>query len=141
MFLRCKLSYYLVQLPCYDQVITGILPYGDSDKDKMVADISRGKRPSRPRGLSQNKWLHGPVWDAITTCWSDLPEQRYELSIVYRVFSEYGQREAQRRRFLPRITSLFQFLRESEPEIERSTGEMDKAGFSAFPSLPIPRLT
>jgi hypothetical protein len=99
----------------------------------MTADIKEGIRPSRPTDPSRNKWLQDPVWDAITTCWSDLPEQRYELSIVYRVFSKHGQPEVQRRRFLPRIASLFQFLRESEPEIERSIGEMDKAGFSTIP--------
>jgi hypothetical protein len=80
---------------------------------------------------------------------------------VYQIFSEYGRQETQnigpgdlntrhsghltvakmscveigqqqRGRFIPRITSLFQFLRESEPEIERNVSEMDKAGFSAF---------
>jgi hypothetical protein len=60
--------------------------------DKMADDITRGKRPSRPTDPSQNKWLQDPVWDAITTCWSDLPEQRYELSIVYHVFSSMVSR-------------------------------------------------
>jgi hypothetical protein len=89
---------------------------------------------------------------------------------VYQVFLEYGQQESQnvklgdlntlhnrhsttaetshietgqqqRVRFLPRITSLFQFLRESGPEIERLVTEMDKAGLSGSPPLPIPRLT
>jgi hypothetical protein len=167
MFLCCKLSYYLVQSPCYDQVLTGILPYGNNNRFRMAYNITYGKRPSRPTDPSQNKWLQDPVWDAIMTCWSDTPKQRYELSIVYHVFSGDGQLEAgnvrlgelnthhnrdlttagieagpqQRRRFFPQITSLFQFLRESEPEIEKSVGEMDKAGFFAFPPLPIPRLT
>jgi hypothetical protein len=49
---------------------------------------------------------------------------------MYRVFLKYGRREAQNIELggvLPRITSLFQFLRSSEPEIERRVGEMDKA--------------
>ena len=136
MFLCCKLSYNLVQSPCYDQVLTGIFPYGSGGEDEMTYDIRRGIRPTRPTDPSQNKWLQDAVWDVITTCWSTQPEERYELSIVYHVFSKYGQREAQRRGFLPRIASLFQFLRESEPEIERSIGEMDKAGFSAFLLFP-----
>jgi hypothetical protein len=45
-----------------------------------------------------------------------------------------------RGKLLPRITSLFQFLR-SEPEIERIVDEIDKAGLSAFSPLPIPKLT
>jgi hypothetical protein len=98
----------------------------------------------------------------ITTCWSNKPEKRRELSAVHQVFLKYGQQETQNiklgdlnshhnrhltiaemfhietgqqqhRGFLPRITSLFQFLQESEPEIERSVGEMDKASFYPFP--------
>ena len=42
----------------------------------------------------------------------------------------------QRRISLPWIASLLQFLRESEPEIERSVGEMDKAGFPPPPLFP-----
>jgi hypothetical protein len=143
------------------------LPYDNSDKADVIANIRLGKRPPRPTDPSQNQWLQDRIWDTITTCWSDKPEQRYELSVVYRVFSEYGQREdqdveqsnlnthrdrdlkisdietgqQQRGGFLPRIASLFQFLRESEPEIERSVGEMDKAGFPPPPPLLIPRLT
>jgi hypothetical protein len=94
MFLCCELSYHSVQQPCYDQVLTGILPYDDSDKDKVVTDIRGGKRPSRPTDRSQNQWLPRPVWNVITTCWSTKPERRHELSVVYRVFSEYGRREA-----------------------------------------------
>lgn len=41
-----------------------------------------------------------------------------------------GARQQQRGRIIPRITSLFQFLRVSEPEIERHVNEMDKAGLS-----------
>ena len=56
-----------------------------------------------------------------------------------------GTELQQRGKFLPWITSLFQFLRgsepEIEPEIERIVGEMDKAGLRAFSHLPIPRLT
>jgi hypothetical protein len=153
--------HYSVRSPCYDQVLTGILPYGDSDREKIAADIRRGKRPSRRWGPGRNRQLHNAVWDTIKTCWSDKPEQRCELSVVYKIFSEYGRQETrniepgdlntrhnghliaaemscveigqqQRGRFIPRITSLFQFLRESEPEIERNVSEMDKACSSAF---------
>jgi hypothetical protein len=47
----------------------------------------------------------------------------------------------QRGKLLPRITSLFQFLRGSEPEIERIVDEMDKAGYFCLSPLPIPKLT
>jgi hypothetical protein len=49
-------------------------------------------------------------------------------------------RQWQHERFLLRFTSLLRFLRESEPEIERRIGEMDKASHFSFSPLPIPRL-
>jgi hypothetical protein len=35
-FSYCEHPHYSVQSPCYDQVLTGILPYGNSDKNKMA---------------------------------------------------------------------------------------------------------
>ena len=61
----------------------------------MITDIRHGPRPSRPTDPSQNQWLLVPVWNAITACWSDKLEQRYELAVVHRIFSESGQRKAQ----------------------------------------------
>ena len=84
----------MTQLLRYGQVLTGILPYDGRDKANVVTDIKLGKRPSRPTDPSQNQWLQGPVWDTITACWSDKPEQRCELSVVYGVLLEHGQREA-----------------------------------------------
>ena len=129
----------MTQSPRYGQVLTGILPYGGRDKANVVADIVLGKRPPRPRDPSQNQWLQDPVWDTITACWSDKPEQRPKLSVVYDVFLKYGQRgvrNVEPGRVLPRIASLFQFLRNSEPEIERRVGEMDKAGHPLSPLPP-----
>ena len=86
MILRCGLPYYSIQSPHSAQVLTGILPYHDSDEDSLITDIRCGKRPSRPTDPGQNRWLQDRVWDVIVTCWSDKPQQRYELSVVYHVF-------------------------------------------------------
>jgi hypothetical protein len=60
-----------------------------------VADaIENGERPSRPTDPYQNQQLQDPIWDTITTCWSDEPKQRYKLSVVYRVFSGYCLQDA-----------------------------------------------
>jgi hypothetical protein len=83
-------SHCLTQPPRYDQVLTGVLPYSDSDKDNLITRIKYGRRPSRPTDPSQNQWLQDPVWDTITTCWNDKPEQRCELSVVHHVFSTSG---------------------------------------------------
>jgi hypothetical protein len=84
-FLCCGPSYYVMQSPHHGQVLTGVLPY--SNKPDMVNDIIHGKRPPRPTDPTQNRWLQDHVWGMITTCWSKKPEQRCELSVVYRVFS------------------------------------------------------
>jgi len=80
----------------------------------------------------------------ITTCWNKDPAKRWEVPAMREIFSKLGPREVlgieagqQRRgRFLPRITSLFQFLQVPEPEIERIVNEMDKAGSSTSLTLP-----
>ena len=132
-------SCHLIRSPHYDQVLTGVLPYGLKGLDDVIACITRGKKPSRPTDPTQNQWLHDPVWDVITTCWSGKPKRRCELSVVHHVFSTpslqntkpdkpgdtniqikrndsqkvpaTGTGLRQRGRLLPRITSLFQFLR------------------------------
>jgi hypothetical protein len=59
----------------------------------MAADISSGKRPSCPTDPSQTQWLQERIWDVITTCWSDKPKQRYNLSIVHYIFSTLGRQD------------------------------------------------
>jgi hypothetical protein len=163
-----ELSCHLIRFPRYDQVLTGELPYHLSDYHDVIACITGGKKPSRPTDPTQNQWLHDPVWDVITTCWSDKPKRRCGLSVVHHVFSTPGPQNAepdkpsdtdqikgndnqkdpkvgtglrQRGKLLPRIASLFRSPRGSEPEIEKSIHEMDKVGLFAFSPLPIPMLT
>jgi hypothetical protein len=62
-------------------------------RSKVIADIRDGKRPSRPTDPSQNQWLQDHIWDTITTCWNDKPEQRCELSVVHRIFSMPSSRD------------------------------------------------
>jgi hypothetical protein len=75
-----------------EQVFTGILPYDGGDKASIITDIRLGKRPPRPRDPSQNQWLQDHVWNTITACWSGEPAQRYELTVMYRVFLKHGMR-------------------------------------------------
>lgn len=77
----------------FDQVLTGILAYGDHNGTTL--DIGYHVRPRRPTDPSQNRWLQDPVWDVITTGWNRKPEQRCELSAMYRVFSKHSRQEAQ----------------------------------------------
>ena len=70
-----------------------MLPYDGGDTANVIADIRLGKRPSRP--TSQNQRLQDPIWDTITSCWNNDPEQRYRLSVMHHVFSKYSRQEAQ----------------------------------------------
>jgi hypothetical protein len=79
--------------PCYEQVLTGVLPYGESDT--VIDDVICGKRPSRPTEPSQNRWLQRRVWVTISTCWNNEPAYRCELSTVHRVFSAPSAQAAQ----------------------------------------------
>jgi len=150
-----------MQSPHYHQVLTGGLPYdGIHDYSTVTSCIKSGERPLRPRNRNVNRWLRDGVWDMITTCWSEDPKERWEVLVMHELFLTSGLRNAnsgnwsaqntrnrdrkflnieigqQRRgRFLPRITSLFQFLQVPEPEIECLINEMDKA-CSSTPSTP-----
>jgi len=131
-----KLSYYLIQLSRYDQVLTGVLPYHGTNVEDMLANIRAGERPSRPIDLNQGQLLQDPVWDVITIGWHDKPTRRCRLSAMYRTFSPPSQRR-QLGKILPRVTSLFQFLRDSEPETQKRVNEMNEVGFSIPPPLPM----
>jgi len=129
---------------CY-QVLTGVLPYdGMENYDAVASRIRSGGRPPRPRNQDANRWLRRRVWDMITTCWNKDPAKRWEVPAMREIFSTLGPREVpnveaeqQRRgKFLPRITSLFQFLQVPEPEIERVVNEMDRVCSSTSPTLP-----
>jgi len=85
-----KPSYYLMRSSCYDQVLTGVLPYHGSNWN-IIASIRSRQRPSRPRDPSQNRLLQRRVWRVITTGWIHEPEKRCELSNMHRVFSTSTQ--------------------------------------------------
>ena len=119
------------QLSCYNQVLTGVLPYHGSEEN-LVAEICAGKRPSRPIDSSQSRLLQDPIWNVITTGWHDQPKRRCKLSVMYHVFSQPSQRR-QLRKILPRVASFFQFLQNSGSEIQRQVDEMNQVISSTSP--------
>ena len=128
-----KPSSYLKQSSCYNQVLTGVLPYR-SDGVNIVTEIQAGKRPSRPIDPSQSRSLQDPVWNVIRTGWRNRPRRRCELSVMYRVFS--GLPPSQRRqlgKFFPQVASFFQFLQNSGSEIQRQVDEMNQVLSSTSP--------
>jgi hypothetical protein len=85
--LCCELSYCSIQLPRYNQVLTGVLPYNGGTRGNVINDIRHGIRPPRPASRTQDQWLKDGIWDMILTCWSKKPEQRCELAVVHHAFS------------------------------------------------------
>ncbi|KAF9649115.1 kinase-like protein [Thelephora ganbajun] len=120
-------------------VLTGVLPYdGVRGHYSLKHRIQSGERPPRPTNSDSTRWLRDSVWDMITTCWSEDPNQQWEVPAMYNLFSTLSLQEVQkvksgieagrrqRGRTLPRIISLTQSLPEPEPEIERRIDEMDE---------------
>ena len=125
MYLFWKRSSYLKQLSCYNQVLTGVLPYHGSDGADIITQICAGKRPSRPIDSSQSRLLQDPVWNVITAGWHDKPRRRCKLSVIYRAFSPPSQQQ-QLGKTLPRIASFFRFLQNSGSAIQRQVDEMNQ---------------
>jgi hypothetical protein len=86
-FLRREPTYYLIQSSHYGQVLTGKSPYKTHSRDAAITGIKPRQRPPRPTNTRQNLWLQDQIWDMITTCWSDEPRRRCELSVMHHVFS------------------------------------------------------
>ena len=126
----------------YDQVLTGVLPYHGSDESDMITRIRTGKRPSRPTDASQNQWLQDPTWDVITAGWRDQPTRRCELTVMRDIFvagtSQIPKR--QRAKIIPRIASFFQFLQNSESEIQRQVNKMNEVTSFTHILLKLTRL-
>jgi len=128
-------THYSIQLSRYNQVLTGVLPYRGSNLKDMITDIRAGKRPSRPIDSGQSRLLQDPVWNVITAGWHDKPNRRCKLSVMHHTFSAPTQQQ-HRGKILPRVTSFFQFLQDSESETQKRVNEMNKVNLSThtFPS-------
>ncbi|KAF9649102.1 kinase-like protein [Thelephora ganbajun] len=120
-------------------VLTRVLPYGGvRDHHSLVVRIKSGERLPRPKNPDGTRWLQDSVWGMITTCWSEDPNRRWEVSAIRSLFSTLSLQEIQkvksdietgrrqRGKTLPRITSLVRSLLDSELKIERLVNEMDE---------------
>jgi len=130
MCLFWKPPYALIQLSCYGQVLTGVSPYHGRDVSDVITDIRAGKRPSHPIDSNQSQLLQDPVWNVIETGWHNQPKRRCKVSVMYRVFSPPSEQQ-QPGKPLPQIASFFQFLQDSESEIQRQVNEMNEVNLSA----------
>lgn len=65
-----------------------MLPYdGVRGHYSLVLGIRSGDRPLRPMNPDGTQVLQNSVWAMITACWSENPDQRWEISAMYDLFS------------------------------------------------------
>jgi len=119
----------------------------------MITKICTGRRPSRPRNPSENRWLPDAVWDIITIGWRAQGNQRCKLFAIYLIFALSNIQEVQnfepnegnrtpqtlKRRLgkmRPRIALPLESLQNWESEIQRQVNEMNEVG---FPISPLPK--
>ena len=133
MYLFWKPSYHLRQSSCHNQVLTGVLPYHGTNVKDMIVDIRAGKRPPRPTDARKSRLLQDSIWNVITIGWRGLPLLRCRLSVMYRILSPPSQ-QRQLGKILPRVASFFQFLQNSESEIQGQVNEMNGVSSSTSPS-------
>lgn len=87
----------LMQLPCLHQVLTGILPYeGARDHYSLVFRMKCRERPSRPTDLDGQLWSQDNMWNMLMACWSEEPDERWEVSAMYDQFLTLSLQEVHR---------------------------------------------
>ena len=96
-------------------------------------DGVRPKRPEEARCLG----FSDELWRIIELCWLEDRKARPRIediltSLRVSVAQGINTRLQKHGKILLQITSLFRFLREPEPEIERLVNEMNEAGHSIF---------
>jgi len=67
-------SFFLIK------VLTEILPYGDAKDPVISFRIVAGDRPPRS---TETRLLPDHIWSMITACWSERPEQRWDIHAIY----------------------------------------------------------
>lgn len=82
---------------CTQQVLTGVVPYdGDRGHYSLLVRIKSGERPPRPTNPEGVRWLQDKIWGMITTCWSEDPNQRWEVSAMCDLLSASSLQEVQK---------------------------------------------
>lgn len=76
-----------IQSDCYAlgmviyEVLSGHIPFPRCEAFPVVAKVSRGERPKRPRG-AEKVWFSDVVWNLLEDCWKPSPEERPGIADV-----------------------------------------------------------
>jgi len=63
------------------EVLSGRVPFSRHNICAVVSKVSRGERPSRPRG-AEGKWFTDGVWRIMERCWTPQPDHRPRIEDI-----------------------------------------------------------
>ena len=69
------------------EVLSGRVPFPRHNICAVVAKVSRGERPGRPRG-AERKWFTDDVWGVVQRCWAPRRDHRPKIGDVLRCLEE-----------------------------------------------------
>jgi len=85
-----------IQSDCYAlgmvmyEVLSGQVPFPRCDVYAVVAKVSMGGRPGRPRG-AEGKWFTDGVWRIMERCWASKRDKRPEIEEVLRCLEKASE--------------------------------------------------
>ena len=69
------------------EVLSGQVPFPRHNVCAIVAKVSRGERPGRPRGAG-GRWFTDSVWRMLQRCWAPKPDHRPRIEDIFRRLEE-----------------------------------------------------
>ena len=69
------------------EVLSGRVPFPRHNICAVVAKVSRGERPGRPRG-AERRWFTDEVWGVLQRCWAPRRDHRPKIGDVLRCLEE-----------------------------------------------------
>ena len=69
------------------EVLSGRVPFPRHNICAVVAKVSRGERPARPRG-AERRWFTDEVWGVLQRCWAPRRDHRPKIRDVLRCLEE-----------------------------------------------------
>jgi len=87
-----------VDVFCYSlvalEMFKGESPWGQATASGIMTNITLGKRPDRPKGMEQ-LGLTTEVWNCLTKCWRQNPEERMTISEVLALLNSTSRTRAE----------------------------------------------
>jgi len=120
------------------EVLSGQVPFPHYNAYAIVAKVSRGERPGRPRG-AQGKWFTDDVWRTLERCWAPERERRPRIEDVLRCLEKASPLWTP---LSPGIVADPHTINSSvwktlDPDTEESTEDSEASSLSTiYPDLP-----